>query len=65
METAKNYGRLLKIISREEIKPIEHMFLGSEFVKKTIGVSSVSEPCAYLCSNQNGRFIEKKQKKMG
>ena len=29
-------------------------------MKKTIGVYGVSEPCAYLGSNKNGQFLNKK-----
>ncbi|WP_291256851.1 cobalt-precorrin 5A hydrolase [Fusobacterium sp.] len=50
----------LAIISREEIKEVEQRFKGSEFVKKQIGVSCVSEPCALLASNGNGDFLEQK-----
>ncbi|MGY0394848.1 cobalt-precorrin 5A hydrolase [Fusobacterium sp. SYSU M8A802] len=50
----------LVIISREEIKEVEQRFKGSEFVKKQIGVSCVSEPCALLASNGNGDFLEQK-----
>lgn len=50
----------LVIISREEIKEVEQRFKGSEFVKKQIGVSCVSEPCAFLASNGNGDFLEQK-----
>ena len=37
----------------------------SDFVKKTIGVYGVSEPCAYLGSNKKGKFLVKKIKKQG
>lgn len=50
----------LVIISREEIKEVEQRFKGSEFVKKQIGISCVSEPCALLASNRNGEFLEQK-----
>ncbi|TCT13791.1 cobalt-precorrin 5A acetaldehyde-lyase [Natranaerovirga pectinivora] len=40
----------LEIHSIEDIKKVEDQFQGSEFVKKTIGVKSVSEPCGYLGS---------------
>lgn len=38
----------LKIHSIEEIKNIEHKYKGSDFVKKTIGVRAVCEPCVEL-----------------
>ena len=39
---------------------MEDRFVGSEFVKKQIGVSCVSEPCALLASNGDGKFLEQK-----
>ncbi len=39
-----------------EIKPIEHQFAASEFVKKTTGVGSVAESCAMLAGS-NVRLI--------
>ncbi|WP_418965860.1 cobalt-precorrin 5A hydrolase [Cetobacterium sp.] len=65
IETAKRFGKELKIVSREEILTVEDMFQGSEFVKKEIGVKAVSEPCAYLTSSKDGKFIEIKAKKDG
>lgn len=65
VETAKELGKELKIVSREEILTVEDMFRGSEFVKKEIGVKAVSEPCAYLTSSKDGKFIEIKAKKDG
>lgn len=65
VETAKELGKELKIVSREEILTVEDMFNGSEFVKKEIGVKAVSEPCAYLTSSKDGKFIEIKAKKDG
>jgi len=64
-EAAFHYDRELKIISREEIKEVEHLFEGSEFVKNSTGVSSVCEPCAYLSSDKNGTFLMKKTKFKG
>lgn len=60
IEFAKELKKELVIISREEIKKVENRFVGSEFVKKQIGVSCVSEPCALLASNGDGEFLEQK-----
>lgn len=57
---AKTLGKDLIIISREDIKRVEGQFEGSQFVKKQIGVTCVSEPCALLASSGNGKFLEKK-----
>lgn len=65
VETARELGKELKIVSREEILTVEDIFHGSEFVKKEIGVKAVSEPCAYLTSSKDGKFIEIKAKKDG
>ena len=65
IELAKELDRELKIIGRDEILKIEDMFDGSDFVKKEIGVRAVSEPCAYLSSKKDGKFVEMKAKKDG
>lgn len=38
----------LEIHSIEEIKKVQHKYIGSDFVEKTIGVRAVSEPCTEL-----------------
>lgn len=65
IDAAKILKLDLKIISREEIKKVEHLFEGSKFVEKTIGVSAVSEPVALLASSQKGNFIAMKEKYSG
>lgn len=65
VEMAKELGKELKIVSRQDILKVEDMFCGSEFVKKEIGIKAVSEPCAYLTSNRDGKFLEIKAKKDG
>lgn len=59
LECCKSYGLELKIVPRKDIKEIEDDFEGSDFVKATIGVSGVSEPCAVLSGN-NAKLICKK-----
>lgn len=51
-----------KIFSNDQIKTVEDKFDKSDFVKKTIGVYSVAEPCAYLLG---GRLLTKRLKKDG
>lgn len=65
IEAAKFLGLELKVISREEIKKVEHLFEGSDFVLENIGVKAVSEPVALLSSAQNGEFIVMKSKHNG
>lgn len=60
IDASKELGHEPIIIDRSEILTVENNFKGSEFVKKQIGVTCVSEPCAYLASNKNGKFIEQK-----
>lgn len=60
IEFVRELDKELEIISRDKILSIENMFVGSEFVKKQIGVSCVSEPCALLASNRDGKFLEQK-----
>lgn len=65
LKAAKFLELELKIISREEIKKVEHLFEGSDFVEQNIGVRAVSEPVALLSSSQNGKFIEMKSRHNG
>ncbi|PAB60778.1 cobalt-precorrin 5A hydrolase [Anaeromicrobium sediminis] len=57
---ADKFERPLKIVAREKVKRVEDKFIGSDFVKKTIGVSCVCEPVAFLTSNK-GNFIQRKR----
>ena len=62
IESAKYFDVPLKIIEREDIKKIQDNFEKSEFVEKTIGVTSVSAPCSILASEKKGKLlIEKKR----
>ncbi|MGL5100598.1 MAG: cobalamin biosynthesis protein, partial [Fusobacteriaceae bacterium] len=65
LEAVADLDKTLRIISRDEIREIEDMFEGSEFVKSSIGVSSVSAPCAFLASGKTGILIEEKYVKDG
>jgi cobalt-precorrin 5A hydrolase len=64
IELAKRLKVPMDIITINEIKEVQHLFEGSEFVEKTIGVTCVSEPCGYLSSN-NGKCILNKVKANG
>ncbi len=59
IEASKYFNCPLKILTIEEIKKVEQRFEKSQFVKDTIGVYSVSEPCAYLLG---GKIISRKTK---
>ncbi|AOY75467.1 cobalt-precorrin 5A hydrolase [Clostridium formicaceticum] len=64
LEAASTLKIPLEIIERQKIAEIERFFEASPFVKKTIGVGSVSEPCAYLGSS-GGKLILRKRKNQG
>ncbi|SHI21172.1 cobalt-precorrin 5A hydrolase [Clostridium intestinale] len=42
----------LEIHSRGEVRKIEHLFKCSDFVRKSIGVGAVAEPCVYLSGGE-------------
>lgn len=52
VETSKYFNCPLNIFTIDEIEKVEDKFGKSDFVKKTIGVFSVSEPCAYLSGGE-------------
>lgn len=57
IEAAERLKCGLRIFDREDIKKVENEFSKSDFVRDTIGVTSVCEPCAYLAG---GKIIVKK-----
>jgi len=61
LSLAQFFNMELRIFSKEEVSAVEHSFEGSKFVKKTIGVSCVSEPVAYLSGNRRGEFLLQKK----
>lgn len=48
LDLSHYYNCKLNIFSKEQVEEIQSQFKKSEFVKETIGVTSVAEPCAYL-----------------
>src|SRR5699024_1984576 len=62
IDTAKYHNVPLKIFTIKDIRKVEDRFEKSQFVKDTIGVYSVSEPCAYLLG---GNIILAKSKYNG
>ncbi len=66
LKLSKLINRKINFFSKEEIEEFENLIEEkSDFVKNTIGVYGVSEPCAYLGSNRKGKFLVKKIKKQG
>lgn len=62
IEAAKEHNCPLKIFKIDQIRKVDHIFERSEFVKNTVGVYSVSEPCAYLLG---GELVVNKLKHKG
>lgn len=62
IEAAEYFNCPLKIFTLDEIKEVEDRFEKSQFVKDTIGIYSVSEPCAYLLG---GNILSYKTKHNG
>ncbi|WP_202707175.1 cobalt-precorrin 5A hydrolase [Sporosalibacterium faouarense] len=58
-EASEHFDCGLEIIDRQEISMIEDKFKTSEFVKKTIGVGAVCEPCGYISSNAGKCLLRK------
>lgn len=57
LEAVKYFKTRLKTFSKNKIKKVENKFVKSKFVKEKIGVTGVSEPCAYLASNSTGKML--------
>ena len=63
IEAMKELDIPIKFFEKEEILKLENLIEEkSEYVKKTIGVYGVSEPCAFLASSGKGTFLAKKIK---
>lgn len=66
LKFSKLINKKINFFSKEEIEEFDNLIEEkSDFVKNTIGVYGVSEPCAYLGSNKKGKFLVKKIKKQG
>lgn len=58
-------GVPLTLFLPAEIAEVEHLFAGSDFVQRSVGVSCVCEPAAYLGSDRTGRMLSPKQQYSG
>ena len=56
---AKEEGLKIIIIQENEIAKVEYLFPASDFVKQTVGVSSVAEPSAYIATGEGTKILEK------
>ncbi len=52
LEAGKQLGVTMRIFSYEEIHQVQDRFASSRFVRTAIGVTAVSEPCAYLAGGK-------------
>ncbi|WP_238905397.1 cobalt-precorrin 5A hydrolase [Clostridium sp. YIM B02506] len=52
LNTSQVFSLPLEIHSRDEVRKIEHLFKCSDFVRKSIGVGAVAEPCVYLSGGE-------------
>lgn len=52
LDLVGEYKCEFKIHTIEEISKVEELFEGSDFVKKTIGVKAVSDPCVHLSGGE-------------
>lgn len=57
-EAADRLGVPFETIPRNAIKEVEHLFTGSAFVRDTIGVSCVAQPCGYLASQGGENLLD-------
>ena len=60
LKAADDFAVPLKIIGRDAIAVVEADYVQSDFVKSTIGVGAVAEPCAMLSAG-DGRFLMRKR----
>ena len=61
IEAMKELNIPIEFFEKEEILEVEDLIENkSEYVKKSIGVYGVSEPCEYLASTKKGEFLAKK-----
>ncbi|MGI6109064.1 MAG: cobalt-precorrin 5A hydrolase [Eubacteriaceae bacterium] len=49
-EIARTLKAELVIIPDDQVRSVQHLFDGSDFVEKTTGLRAVSEPCGYVAS---------------
>ncbi|GKX31279.1 cobalamin biosynthesis protein CbiG [Vallitalea longa] len=59
IELARSLKVPMDIVTLDEIREVQYLFHGSDFVERTIGVTCVSEPCGYLSSNRGECILNK------
>lgn len=64
LELSKSFKIPIIFLPIKAIREVEDLFEGSEFVKKTLGIKAVSEPCGYIGSNF-GKCLVPVQKRNG
>lgn len=58
-QAAVNFHAGINTVPYHQVIEVESLFKKSEFVKKTLGVGCVAEPCGYIASNKGMRLSEK------
>ena len=61
IKTSEHFACPLRLMSKENINEVEEKFSKSEFVKSITGAANVSESCAYLASDKQGKFLVQKK----
>ena len=61
LKAAEKLNCELRFYNTETLQTVDHLFEGSEFVRKTVGVASVSTTAAFVAGNRKGNFIVKKE----
>ena len=56
-DAARALGVPVKFVYNDRIAKVEDRLDTSPFVKRSIGIGAVCEPCAYLCAGGCGRFL--------
>ncbi|WP_163717569.1 cobalt-precorrin 5A hydrolase [Mangrovibacterium lignilyticum] len=65
LEAAMKLNCDTKFYEAQVLQTVEHLFEGSDFVKKITGVRSVSSPTAYLAGGKEGSFLLQKARQTG
>jgi len=64
-DASEHYKCGISFYDVDSLKSVEHLFSGSAFVLANVGVSSVSEPSAFLAGKKQGEFLRLKEKRNG
>jgi cobalt-precorrin 5A hydrolase len=57
---AASLGLSIVSVPIDEVKRVEERFQGSEFVRRSVGIAAVAEPCAYIASGKGKLLLSKR-----